>query len=348
MEPRPPKQARTRHPLDRSGGLGPLGPVPRDEATGSQPTITTAGAFPPFGQDELVPSRTRRRRALARTVLAFLALVAALGTLGVVYGDDAATWVDDRVDDALDRGDDDDGGGDAPVAQVSPGPSLSSAGAATPTSAAPPTTAPLPSPSGAPPAAAPSTAAEPSPNPSPPASSAPSEAPAEPAEPVPPIEDLLPTVEDVPAGWVSTVDGDRPEAEVAGSFGDPDDAATKLEAWGWRQNLYITFEDPNADLATDATNYLAVSIHRFRDAAAAAEALPYFADAVVAAQGLSAIEVDPVGDAVRALRGNPEGTANLVVVYAQDGPFLIRIGGSSPTGDPTDDALALARLIAER
>ena len=174
-------------------------------------------------------------------------------------------------------------------------------------------------------------------------------APAEPDEPVPPIADLLPTVEDVPPGFVVTDEGERAEDVVAASFGEAEaaDAAARLAEWGWRQNLYRTFEDVNADPATDATNYLEISLHRFRDAAAAGEALPYFAAAVIG-QGLTELGVDPVGDQALALAGNPTGGANLVVVYVQDGPVLIRIGGSSPAGDPTDDVVALARQIVER
>ncbi len=375
MEPRPPRLS-SRHPLDRPSSpaaephptpqFAPTpGPVPVDDArarartetvgpasAGPQPTISTAGAFPPFGQDQLVPSRTRRRRALARGVLALLVVLVGLGTVGAVYGERVADWAGDQVDQRLggDDGDEDASRGQAQIL-TPPATSAPLAGAASPTAVPPPrASSPV------------STVASPSPSPSRSAVASPTPRPSRAAgsrTPTPqsaqrpaPLADMLPTVEDLPenllAGFVVTQDDERTLDQVAASLGDPAETTPLLEEWGWRQNLFRTFENPGAEIPEDATNYVDVSLHRFGNAESTGEALDYFSDAVVAAQGLSEIRVDRVGDEVRALSGNPEGTANLVVLYVRDGPTLIRIGGSSPAGDPTEDVLALAREVVER
>lgn len=156
---------------------------------------------------------------------------------------------------------------------------------------------------------------------------------------------LLPGASDLPAGFVRTEDDSRTQDQVANNLPDPEEAAANLDAWGWQQNAYRTFAIP-ADQATDpaATNFVNISVHRFADADGASQALSYFADAVISAQGLERIDVDQVGDESIALKGSPDG-ANLVVLYLRSGDYLIRIGGSSPQGDPTDDVVAVAKKI---
>lgn len=158
---------------------------------------------------------------------------------------------------------------------------------------------------------------------------------------------LLPTTGDFPDGFERTENDKRTEDAVASSFADPAEATEKLEEWGWEENAYRTFEIP-ADKEPDpnATTFINISIHYFTEKTGSRKALSYFADSVIEAQGLEEITVDKIGQETRALKGSPDGT-NLVVLYIRYGNYLIRIGGSSPQGDPTQDVIDLANKIVQ-
>jgi hypothetical protein len=156
---------------------------------------------------------------------------------------------------------------------------------------------------------------------------------------------MLPTTGDLPAGFQRTEDDKRVKEAVAASFADSDEATAFLDEWEWRENAYRTFEIP-ADAGADPNGmtYINISIHRFGTEQGAKDALTYFADDVISTQGLEEIEVDRIGEQSRALKGAPDG-ANLVVLYVRTGKYLIRIGGSSPQGDPTAEVIAMAEKI---
>jgi hypothetical protein len=156
---------------------------------------------------------------------------------------------------------------------------------------------------------------------------------------------LLPGLSDLPEAFERTEDDRRTLEQVVAGFGDPDEASQLLQEWGWEENAYRTFQIPaGADLDPNATSFINVSVHRFGDEEGAASAMAYFVDAVVAAQGLEEFAVDPIGDDTVALQGSPDG-ANLTVIYVLWGNFLIRIGGSSVQGDPSQAVLDLATSI---
>ena len=142
--------------------------------------------------------------------------------------------------------------------------------------------------------------------------------------------------------------GDRTLAAVAGTFGS-DEASAEAEAFltslGWTANVFNEFGAEAGTLPPDATSFLSVSIHQFADQEGASEALPYFSNVVVAVQGYSEVQADPIGDEIRLLRGvNEDGTTN-VAAYIVDGPLLYRIGGSSAAGDPTGHVLQLSEFV---
>ena len=87
-------------------------------------------------------------------------------------------------------------------------------------------------------------------------------------------------------------------------------------------------------------------IHRFGTGDLAAEALTYFTDDV-AASGQVDVEVPALGDETRALQGGDNGT-DIVTLYTRRGPILIKVAGYAPSGDPTDDVVALAEVILEK
>jgi len=169
---------------------------------------------------------------------------------------------------------------------------------------------------------------------------------AEPTRSSPPsARSLLPAPDDVGNRFARTEDDKRTREAVADSFSDPEDALSKLEGWKWRENAYRTFEIPAGDnpLASETT-VVNISIHRFGEEQGAKDALNYFAEDVITTQGLEEFRIDRIGEQTRALRGDAEGS-NLVVLYVRNGNYLIRIGGYSLEGDPTEDLIALAQSI---
>ncbi len=162
-----------------------------------------------------------------------------------------------------------------------------------------------------------------------------------------PLADLLPTLDEVPQGLAITEDATRTEVEVAqGLSAVPEEVMPLLNTWGWQENAYRRFSGPG--MPAGSTTFLDASIHRCASAAGAADALTYFSDQVISAQGLEEVAVDPVGDAVRAVIGaSDDGTTN-VVVYVQQGADLIRVGGSSADGAPMDDVLTVAKTVVAK
>lgn len=162
----------------------------------------------------------------------------------------------------------------------------------------------------------------------------------------PKIADMLPTKNDVPDGFQQTDNGKLSKDEVAATFSDPKDAATKFDEWQWKENVYRTFAIPaDAKHATDDVTYLYVSIHRFGSSDAASAALPYFAQEVEKARGLHKIDVsDKLGDEIIALAGPADGS-NEVALYIRDGNRIIRVTAFADSGDSTDEAVRLAKKV---
>ncbi|HEU5434012.1 MAG TPA: hypothetical protein VFU81_20245 [Thermomicrobiales bacterium] len=160
-----------------------------------------------------------------------------------------------------------------------------------------------------------------------------------------PLLDLLPGASQAPDGLALTNEAERSKSEVVASMGGTDEAAQLLDDWGWQGNAYREFAAPaDNTLPAGSVNYLNVSVHRFASPDAADNALTYFSDVVVSTQGLQDVQVDPVGDAARALTGAPDGNA-LAVLYVRSGKLLYRIGTStnSADGDPMAAAVAVAK-----
>jgi hypothetical protein len=155
-------------------------------------------------------------------------------------------------------------------------------------------------------------------------------------------EAFLPDPSVLDGDWVVTDAGERTKAEVADAIGPNGDEL--LTSWRWRDNFY---EDLNRNDAADApgdASFINVSVHRFANADGASEALTALSDIVVNVQGLQEVETPAIGEQARGLAGPGEGV-NLYVLYVQDGKYLVRLGGSSATGDPAAMVNALAEQI---
>lgn len=161
-----------------------------------------------------------------------------------------------------------------------------------------------------------------------------------------PLLDFLPTPDQVPAGLILADEAERSKADVVVSLGGSDEASQLLDDWGWSGNAFREFILGEDAVPPGGTTYLNVSVHRFADAESAANALIFFSDQVIFGQGLQEVEAPAVGETARLLLGAPDGVP-LAVLYAQDGPILYRIGGSTATAesDPSADVLAVAAAI---
>ncbi len=340
MEPRPPR------PRSAAGQPGsPYAPGARPPHPGPEPYAPTpAGAVNPADLD--LVSRGERRRRGALRALGTLVLLALVG--GGLW------WFRDRL----------------PIPSVTLNPPQQ---AASVTPAVPETTAvaalPNPPTAAAEPTGRPAVAsvlatATATPPPAPTSTAAPTAPPAAAAKPTAAPEaptedaatsaddmrliDLLPNAAAMPNGLVQSTEGERSKSEVVESLGGSDEASQLLDDWGWQGNAYREFIAPEgAGLPDGATDYINVSVHRFASPEAADNALTYFSDQVVAAQGMTDVSPVPqVGDAARALQGSPDGLP-LVVLYVRDGSTLWRIGGSanSAAGDPVADVVAVAQAV---
>lgn len=149
---------------------------------------------------------------------------------------------------------------------------------------------------------------------------------------------LLPTGDDVPAGLVAIEEGGRSLEEIAATFPNPVGAAELLAAWGFRENAYRNFV-PEAVVGS-----VQVSLHRFGSAAAAAEALPYYAAGRAAVLGLRELRTGPLGDQSQAVTGEvAEGTE--VTLYVRRTDLLVRVSAVVPEGDPVVIGRDVAKVV---
>ena len=156
----------------------------------------------------------------------------------------------------------------------------------------------------------------------------------------------LPTTRIVGEGYEQSNNGTRDASEVAVSFPNSDEAATKLAEFGWQENVFREYE-LSGGAGTDTTT-INVSVHRFDTEGGAKDALSYFADGGRVGQGLTEVKDAPsYGEGSVTLQGTIDG-GNVYVIYIRQNDFVIRIGGFSPTGDPAETTNALAERMMKQ
>ena len=331
MEPRPPRP-RSSHPFETPGspetaGIGErLYPTPGEPAyyPGAEAYAPGAPAASP-----LLPRRQRRQRRALRGIAVAVVLIAAVAAMGWVFRDAVRGLIVPPAP--------------SPAAEalvIAPGsPTAAPQSAALPNALATVT-----------PTAEPRSTATPEPEEESPAVAGDATEPAEPdrdisAETMPLLE-LLPSQDQVPAGLALVDEAERSKEEVIAALGGTEEAAQLLDDWGWSGNAFRDFIADDTAVAPGGTTFLNVSVHRFADPESAANAMIFFSDQVVFGQGLEEVEPPAIGESARLLRGAPDGVP-LSVLYAQQGPIMYRVGGSteSPDGDPTADVLIVAGEI---
>jgi hypothetical protein len=155
------------------------------------------------------------------------------------------------------------------------------------------------------------------------------------------VETLLPTVDELPAGFVQTNQDQLQRADVATALGDEVTIDAELRDMAWRENWFREFAVAPDQSDPAKTIVLYVSIHRFRTIDGAQQALPFFVQKGEELNGYTQVDGTSHGDSSVTMTGTATDGGNVVVIYALKNNILVRVYGLSPTGDPTADVEAL-------
>lgn len=164
------------------------------------------------------------------------------------------------------------------------------------------------------------------------------------------LRDLLPAADDIGPGFTVVDDRARTLGEQATGFANADDAAGRLAAWAWQENVFRVFQatDLTPDGAPAAT--VDISLTRFANAADASLAMPYFLQDRAAVLGQREVPVSsatPLGDEARALSGPVEGGDD-VTLYVRSRALLIRVSATVAAGASPVSPEPIARGIIDR
>jgi predicted metalloprotease len=137
-------------------------------------------------------------------------------------------------------------------------------------------------------------------------------------------------------------DGTLSFEQVLERFSGVQDAALRLQGWGWQESAFRQFGcdgPPEGD-----AGWIDISLHLFGDPLAAQEAVDYFA--TVRAEGGPLFPVTPpaIGDHAAALSG-PASNGKEFTIYASQGSLLVRVTGVSPSGIPFINVLTVTQAV---
>ncbi len=156
---------------------------------------------------------------------------------------------------------------------------------------------------------------------------------------------ILPSSADMPSGLVETGRRTRALPEVASNYTDAAETTQRFTTWGWQGNAVASFALPSGQEAQSGeVNGVYVSIHQFRDSAAAREALDFSLTEQAAGTSLQEITISPLGEHTRALYG-PMDYGNETTILVQQGNLFIRVSAAMFDGDPTAETVAVAEAI---
>ena len=121
------------------------------------------------------------------------------------------------------------------------------------------------------------------------------------------------------------------------------DASASLQALGWQGGVYRQF---TCKPPADRVGWVDISLHRFGDVRAAAEAVAYFADSRARSMDLQPVPALTFGDSTAALTGSAiNGTE--YSLYMSRGSLLFAVTGVAPGSgsDPRADVEAIAAAL---
>ena len=159
------------------------------------------------------------------------------------------------------------------------------------------------------------------------------------------LTELLPTADDLPAGFAATSDPVRLQrAEVAANLDSTNAAAIEEQLREWRFDRHWRQEFVISDAAYDAeeTSVLFVSMNSFKLESGASEALDLF---VSAAESLGMVRAEGVNLGDESVMLTSDSNGHAVVIYVRYGNVLMRMYGYSEQGDPTADVIALTETV---
>ncbi|MDQ3549770.1 MAG: hypothetical protein M3439_13230 [Chloroflexota bacterium] len=159
------------------------------------------------------------------------------------------------------------------------------------------------------------------------------------------LVELLPTLEDLPDGFVVTNEGSLALDELAAIHPDPETQRERLRDWGFTGAIERQFEiEDGSDTTEVGMTLVTALVVEFRtpdDARAAVEASHADAQAAEDAD-ISNVEIEPLGDFARAASGtlmiNGE-PLHVAYVIVQLGNRAISFAGGSPAQNPISEVV---------
>lgn len=151
----------------------------------------------------------------------------------------------------------------------------------------------------------------------------------------PELLQILPSAEFLPPGLVQTEGRARSASNTAGGFPNPDQTSRMFVEWGWLESATGAYEGRTPR----GTTRLEAGVYRWRDAAGASAALPYFARTRADALQLAEITAPAIGDETRGIMGPVSGGIE-ATIYVRIDNYLLRMTAIG-TGDPMADVLSL-------
>ena len=121
------------------------------------------------------------------------------------------------------------------------------------------------------------------------------------------------------------------------------DASATLQDLGWQGGVYRQF---TCKPPAGRVGWVDISVHRFPDAASAAEAVAYFAASRADSMDLQSVPAPAIGDSSAALAG-PAVNGTEYSLYMSGGPLLYAVTGVAPDSgsDPRADVEAIATAL---
>lgn len=155
------------------------------------------------------------------------------------------------------------------------------------------------------------------------------------------LQTLLPAETDVPHGLSLDTDGTLTPDQVLPRLTTEPDA--RLADWGWQDGRFRTFTSPESAGTYTGTIRLEVTLYRFDTAARAATAMRALADTQAQPLHLTPTTIAGLGGPGLTLT-----TTKPIqfTFYVQFQTVVAVVYATSPTSDPTSDALTVTRVIA--